>query len=100
MKASNALTETPVLIEKEDIPSLKFPKEALTRSKDEQSILRKRLRDSMVLGNIHHQKIRIVFQDDEGIKEVRTTIWAADDRFIVLKKGVSIPVDRVISITI
>lgn len=53
----------------------------------------------MVLGNIHHRKIRIVFQDEEGIKEVRTTIWAADDRFIVLKKGVSIPVDRVVEIT-
>lgn len=54
----------------------------------------------MVLGNIHHQKIRIVFQDDEGVKEVRTTIWAADDRFIVLKKGVSIPVDRVIELNL
>lgn len=100
MKTTNTLTETPILIQKEDIPSLKFPKEPLERSKDERSILRKKLRDSMVLGNIHHQKIRIVFQDDEGVKEVRTTIWAADERFIVLKKGVSIPVDRVIEINI
>lgn len=99
MKTST-LTGTPILVEKEDIPTLKFPKEPIQRSKDENSILRKRLRDSMVLGNIHHQKIRIVFQDDEAVKEVRTTIWAADERFIVLKKGVSIPVDRVIEINI
>lgn len=100
MKTTTSVAESPVLIQKEDIPSLRFPKEPLERSKDEQSILRKRLRDSMVLGNIHHQKIKIVFQDDEGMKEVRTTIWAADDRFIVLKKGVSIPVDRVVEITL
>ncbi|CAG5076827.1 hypothetical protein [Parvicella tangerina] len=96
---TTTLAGTPTLIQKEDIPNLRFPKEPLQRSKDEQSILRKTLRDSMVLGNIHHRKIRIVFQDEEGIKEVRTTIWAADDRFIVLKKGVSIPVDRVVEIT-
>lgn len=90
----------PTLIEKEQIPSLTFPKEPITRSKDELSILRKKLRDSMVLGNIHHQKIKIVFQDSEGLKEVRTTIWAADDKFIVLKKGVSIPVDRVVQLTL
>lgn len=100
MKTTTTLAETPVLILKEDIPTLRFPKEPLVRSKDEQSLLRKKLRDSMILGNIHHQKIRIVFQDDEGIKEVRTTIWAADERFIVLKKGVSIPVDRVVEITL
>jgi uncharacterized protein (UPF0248 family) len=93
-------TIAPTLIEKEQIPSLIFPKEPILRSKDELSILRKKLRDSMVLGNIHHQKIKIVFQDSEGLKEVRTTIWAADERFIVLKKGVSIPVDRVVQLTL
>jgi uncharacterized protein (UPF0248 family) len=93
-------TIAPTLIEKEIIPTLTFPKEPISRSKDELSILRKKLRDSMVLGNIHHQKIKIVFQDAEGLKEVRTTIWAADERFIVLKKGVSIPVDRVVELTL
>jgi uncharacterized protein (UPF0248 family) len=93
-------TVAPKLVQKEDIPNLIFPKEPIARSKDESSILRKKLRDSMVLGNIHHQKIKIVFQDSEGLKEVRTTIWAADERFIVLKKGVAIPVDRVVELTL
>jgi uncharacterized protein (UPF0248 family) len=97
---NTASTMAHTLIEKEQSPSLIFPKEPISRSKDELSILRKKLRDSMVLGNIHHQKIKIVFQDSEGLKEVRTTIWAADERFIVLKKGVSIPVDRVVQLTL
>ena len=91
---------TPTLIEKEEIPNLSFPKVVVERTKGEKSILRKKLRDAMVLGNIHHQKISIVFEDSEGVKEVRTTIWAADDQFIVLKKGVSIPVDRVLQISL
>ena len=97
---NTATTITPTLIEKEVIPSLTFPKEPIVRSTDQLSILRKKLRDSMVLGNIHHQKIKIVFQDSEGLKEVRTTIWAADERFIVLKKGVDITVDRVVELTL
>ena len=34
--------------------------------------------------------MRIIFEDDEGTKEVRTTIWAVGDKNIVLKKGVTI----------
>ena len=93
-------TSAPTLIEKETIPSLSFPKEPIIRSKDERSLLRKKISDSSVLGNIHHNKIKIVFEDSEGLKEVRTTIWAAGEDFIVLKKGVSIPVHRVVEITL
>ncbi|MFT5600199.1 MAG: hypothetical protein ACI9N1_000433 [Flavobacteriales bacterium] len=93
-------TSAPTLIEKETIPSLSFPKEPIIRSKDERSLLRKKISDSSVLGNIHHNKIKIVFEDSEGLKEVRTTIWAAGEDFIVLKKGVSIPVHRVVDITL
>ena len=91
-------TSAPTLIEKETIPSLSFPKDPIIRSKDERSLLRKKLSDSSVLGNIHHNKIKIVFADSEGLKEVHTTIWAAGEDYIVLKKGVSIPVHRVIEI--
>ncbi|MFT6843242.1 MAG: hypothetical protein ACJASR_002017 [Psychroserpens sp.] len=93
-------TLAPTLIEKETIPSLSFPKEPIIRSKDERSLLRKKINDSSVLGNIHHNKIKIVFEDSEGLKEVRTTIWAAGEDFIVLKKGISIPVHRIIDITL
>jgi hypothetical protein len=93
-------TSAPTLIEKETIPSLTFPKEPIIRSKDERSLLRKKISDSSVLGNIHHNKIKIVFEDSEGLKEVRTTIWAAGEDFIVLKKGISIPVHRIIDITL
>jgi hypothetical protein len=52
----------------------------------------------MILGNIDRTKMRIIFEDNEGIKEVRTTVWAVGDKNIVLKKGVTIPINRLIDV--
>ena len=91
-------TDTITLVEKEDIPSLNFPTETVNRTEEQTKLLLHKLRRSMVLGNIHRVKMKIVFEDDEGLKEVRTTIWAVGDKNIVLKKGVTIPIGRVIDI--
>jgi len=92
-------TETITTIQKEDIPSLNFPKEPVDRTEKQINLLRHKLRRSMVLGNIHRVKMKITFEDDECQKEVRTTIWAVGDKNIVLKKGVTIPISRIIDIT-
>ena len=44
-----------------------------------------KLKRSMILGNIDRTKMRIIFEDNEGKKEVRTTVWAVGDKNIVLK---------------
>ena len=90
----------PVLIEKEAITSLTFPKDNLERSKDEEKILRMKLEKAQTLGNIHHNKIKIWFKDSEGLKEVRTTVWALGEKHIVLKKGVFIPINRIVDVQI
>jgi len=92
------VTYTTQVIEKETIPSLHFPHEHVDKSKDQLLILKKKLRRSMILGNIHRTKMRIIFEDEEGTKEVQTTIWAVGDRNIVLKKGVIIPIHRLIDV--
>jgi len=77
------------LIEKEEVTNLHFPTEAIQiRSRDEQKLLVHKLETATTLGNVHHNKIKIIFQDDEGLKEVRTTIWATGEKHIVLKKGI------------
>ena len=92
------LTYTTQVIEKESIPSLHFPHEAVDKSMDQLLILKKKLRRSMILGNIHRTKMRIIFKDEEGTKEVQTTIWAVGDRNIVLKRGIIIPIHRLIDV--
>jgi len=53
---------------------------------------------AMRLGNIERYKVKIIFEDTESIKMVKTTIWAVTERRIVLKRGVVIPVHRIHSI--
>tara|TARA_B100000900_G_C20112039_1_gene526306 strand:- start:246 stop:536 length:291 start_codon:yes stop_codon:yes gene_type:complete len=91
-------TTKPIVIEKEIIPNLLFPSQPLDKTKDEMKKLVQKLKRSMILGNIDRTKMRIIFEDNEGKKEVRTTVWAVGDKNIVLKKGVTIPINRLIDV--
>ena len=93
-------TYSAIVIKKETIPSLKFPNQPVINTKDTLELLKKKLRRSMILGNVHHTKMRIIFEDEEGAKEVHTTIWAVGDKNIVLKKGVIIPIHRLIDVVL
>ncbi|MBT4776263.1 MAG: hypothetical protein HOL28_11840 [Crocinitomicaceae bacterium] len=86
------------IIEKEDISSLNFPSYSLNKTPEEKRELKRKLRNAQILGNIHHNKIRIIFRDETDTREVRTTVWAAGEKHIVLKGGVSIPIRRVVDI--
>ena len=92
------MTSTPTLIEKENVADLLFPTQAIDKTKEDMVKLIRKLRRSMVLGNIHRTKMRIIFEDNIGLKEVRTTIWAVGDKNIVLKKGVVIPINRLVDV--
>jgi uncharacterized protein (UPF0248 family) len=88
-------------IEKEEVENLSFPTKPIKlRSKEEQLVLIEKLKKAEQLGNTYHNKIEIVFQDEEGLKEVNTTIWAVGEDHILLKKGVFIPVNRIVSIVL
>jgi uncharacterized protein (UPF0248 family) len=91
----NAATRIPVSIEKEQVPRLRFPNEEVLKSKDQ---MKQRLHDlqrAMTLGNLEHAKIRIVFEDSEGLKQTETTVWGVTDKRIILKQGVVIPIHRI-----
>jgi hypothetical protein len=87
------------LIEKENVANLHFPvnQNFLTETIDKNQLLMK-LNRATSLGNLEHIKSSIFFQDDEGIKVVNTTIWATAEKYILLKKGVFIPINRIIDI--
>lgn len=88
-------TIAPQLIEKEAISALHFPTTPIANRPIEIKALKRKLDKAMILGNAHHNKIRILFEDDQGLKEVRTTIWASGENYIVLKQGVTIPIHRI-----
>ena len=83
------------LVEKESIVNCTFNNKL---DIVQQNVLQKKIEDATILGNAHHSKVSIIFQDDEGVKRVDTTIWAAGTKFICLKGGIWIPINRIIEI--
>lgn len=86
---------SPIHIEKEAISTLRFPLEEILHS---QSEIEQRVIDAyrgMLLGNIYKNKVKIIFGDYEGIKEVETTIWGVTPQRVLLKKGIQIPLHRI-----
>ena len=85
-------------IEKEELPSLTFPKEAVHLSDEHRRELDAKLDRARTLGNTEHDKCRILFKDSEGMKYVECTVWSFDKGSIVLKYGNTIPLTRVLDV--
>jgi hypothetical protein len=79
-------------IEKELVPTLSFKKELKIKQAPD---LRQQLEQATRLGNGYRTKVSIYFHDDEGLKRVETTIWATGSKYICLKGGIWIPIDRI-----
>ena len=86
------------LIEKEKVSGLHFSKTEVLKTKEEILHRRNDLNRAMVLGNLEHNKIRITFQTDDGLKAVETTVWATTETEVSLKGGVNIPLCAIIRV--
>jgi hypothetical protein len=89
-------TSTPELIEKELVASLSFHDNSI--HVDQNPEIMKLIEKATLLGNAHHSKVSIIFQDDSGLKRVDTTIWANGAKYICLKGGVWIPISRIVDV--
>jgi uncharacterized protein (UPF0248 family) len=91
-------TKKPAMVEKEMISSLTFPKEEVLKDADKQKELKAALDKAMKLGNAYKGKVKIVFEDSEGVKAVETTIWGVTDKNVLLKQTTLIPIRRILEI--
>ena len=85
----------PTLIDKELISSLSFKAKRLVKQHPK---LIDQIRSATRLGNAYHGKVSILFEDDEGVKRVETTIWAHGAKYICLKGGMWLPINRIMEI--
>lgn len=82
-------------IEKEKINSLHFPQSDVLNDKSDIFERGISLNRALALGNLEHSKIKIFFEDDHSKKVVETTVWGLTDNSVILKKGSSIPINRI-----
>ena len=88
----------PVTVQKEMISGFRFPDKEVLTSKDDMKIRLGDLERALKLGNLEHNKIKIVFEDTDGIKQVETTVWRVTDKRVILKQGIMIPIHRIYEI--
>ncbi len=67
-------------------------------SKDDIKMRLADLERALKLGNLEHNKIKIVFEDTDGVKQVETTVWGVTDKRVILKQGIMIPIHRIYEI--
>ena len=84
-----------MVIDKEFVRDLSFPKDDVLTSAEERRQRRMELDRALILGNVDHSKVKIFFSDNEGFKQVETTIWAVTEERIILKSGMVIPIRRI-----
>jgi uncharacterized protein (UPF0248 family) len=85
----------PIHIEKEAISALRFPVQEILHSPSEIEQRKIDAHRGMLLGNVYKSKVKIIFGDYDGIKEVETTIWGVTAQRLLLKKGLQIPLHRI-----
>ncbi|MEK6480191.1 hypothetical protein WJR50_21800 [Catalinimonas sp. 4WD22] len=85
--------ETAFTIPKENLTGLQYPKTDVLSSLQLQVRRKYQLNRAMLLGNLYHTKVRIIFRDFHGIRRmVETTVWTVGEEYISLKGGRTIPV--------
>ena len=89
------VVKEPTLIEKEMSSSLSFNG---SRKIEQHPNLIDQLANATRLGNGYRGKVAILFEDDEGLKRVDTTIWAHGTEYICLKGGVWLPISRIVEV--
>lgn len=92
-------TQNPLLVDKEIISTLHFPGDEILSSSDQKLQRQYELERAASLGT-DKVKIKILFEDSAGLKQVETTVWAVTKDCIVLKHGATIPIKRIHEIKI
>jgi hypothetical protein len=82
-------------VEKEELKNFEPAKKTHVLTAEQRMQRLDNLKKAMVLGNSYKSKCSIVFEDAEGLKNVETTIWMANELHIVLKGGIVLPISSI-----
>jgi uncharacterized protein (UPF0248 family) len=90
----------PSFVEKSIIGGLHFPLQEVLKTAETISQRRADAERGMLLGNNYKGKVKIIFEDNEGLKQVETTIWSVTEKYVLLKTGMGIPLRRIYEVRI
>lgn len=86
-------------VQKEQLHTLRFCKDEVILETIRQRLRKFDLDRALILGNIDHNKVTIVFKTEDGsLLQVKTTIWAVTEEYVALKGGVHIPIKAIVDL--
>jgi hypothetical protein len=85
-------------IAKEQIPQLHFVEREVLFNDDDKKSRKNELYKAMLLGNLNKAKSKITFATQNGLRKVETTVWAVDEKEVLLKYGFFIPIHSIIRV--
>jgi len=88
----NRLKMQSKIVFKEDIPKLKIPNREVLTSEEQIRQRKSDLENAMKLGNNEHNKVKIVFESEEGPMMVETTVWEMTQNYVILKSNTHVPI--------
>ena len=92
-------TNPSCLITKEEIQSINFSNNDVLNNKQQKSVRSYCLTRAMQLGNLLKNKVDIYFKNNEDrLMRVQTTVWAVTTDAVILKQGIRIPKNSIVSI--
>jgi hypothetical protein len=91
----NANYPQPAIIEKSIVGGLHFPHQDVLHSPEQIAQRRSDAERAMILGNNYKCKVKIIFEDTDGLKQIETTIWSVTDKWVLIKTGMGIPLNRI-----
>lgn len=96
----STISDSITIIEKELLDTLQFPPQEVLL--DDNQIARREYdaKRAIRLGNLFKDKVKVIFEDAEGMKMILTTVWGMTERFLIFKRGMIIPLHRVHEIII
>lgn len=84
---------------KEFLYTLRFPDEDVIKNQQEKELRLHSINRAMRLGNVVKNKVRIYFKDSlNRVIFVYTTVWGVTKNDVILKKGVTLPIKRIIQV--
>jgi hypothetical protein len=87
-------------IEKELLDAINFPQREVLLEEKQISLREYNAKRAIRLGNLFKDKVKVIFEDTEGMKMIQTTVWGMTERYLIFKRGMVIPLNRIHEIII
>ena len=90
----------PGIVKEQELQQTVFKNEGKMYAQEQLKSRHQKLYAGMLFGNNFNQNVRILFNTEDGVREIFSRVWATTDRHVVLRSGVFLPISAIIDVLI